>query len=146
MKCVLSTHTQIYITEISTPNVRGLFGSCNQLFITVGIYLAYGLGFQNLLHYTYISLIAAGILALFAILLLFVKETPPWLYKKGKDLEGNQTLNFLRGPRADVPEEIRGIQSTLTDTGSFVDQLKAFRKRSVYLPLILILFLSNKLV
>jgi MFS family permease len=70
-----------------------------------------------------------------------VKETPPWLYKKGKDLEGNQTLNFLRGPRADVPEEIRGIQSTLTDTGSFVDQLKAFRKRSVYLPLILILFL-----
>jgi hypothetical protein len=70
-----------------------------------------------------------------------VKETPPWLYKKGKDLEGNRTLNFLRGPRADVAEEIRGIQSTLTDTGSFVDQLKAFRKRSVYLPVILILFL-----
>ena len=121
--------------------MRGLFGSFNQLFISVGIILAKALGLRNHLHYTDISLIAIGILVLFAILLLFVKETPPWLYKKGKDLEGNQTLNFLRGPRADVAEEIRGIQSTLTDTGSFMDQLKAFRKRSVYLPVILILFL-----
>ena len=110
--------------------MRGFFGSFNQLFISVGIILVKALGFENFLDYTDISLIAAGTITLFGILLLFVKEI--WLCKKGRDLEGNHTLHFLRGPRANVPEEIRGIQSPLTDTGSFMDQVKALRKRSIY--------------
>ena len=122
--------------------MRGLFGNCNQLFITIGIFLVEVLGFspKNFLNYTDVSLIAAAIVTIFGFLLLFVKETPPWLYKKGKDLEGNRTLNFLRGPKADIPKEIRGIQSTIADTESFtiVDQLKALRRRSVYLPVILV--------
>ena len=132
------TSLQVYVTEISTSSMRGFFGSFNQLFISVGIIVVKALGFENFLDYVDISLIATGTITLFAILLLFVKETPPWLYKKGRDLEGNHTLHFLRGPRANVTEEICGIQSTLTDAGSFRDQVKALRKRSIYLPLILI--------
>jgi facilitated trehalose transporter len=133
----------VYITEISTPKLRGLFGNCNQLFITVGIFTVEALGFKpsSFLKYTDVALIAAGVLTLFAFLLLFVVETPSWLYKKGMDLEGNRTLNFLRGPNANIPREIRGIRSIVDNAQSFtiVDQLKAFKNRWVYLPFILVL-------
>ena len=134
----------MYITEISTSKLRGLFGNCNQLFITIGIFVVEGLGSKpdTFLKYTDVSLIASGIITLFAILLLFVVETPWWLYRRGKDLEGNRTLNFLRGPRADVPKEIRGIKSVLHDINfTIIDQLKAFRKRPIYLPFVLVLCL-----
>ena len=136
---------QVYITEIATPKVRGLFGNCNQLFITIGIFMAEALGFrpQTFLRYTDVSLIAAAVITLFAILLLFVKETPSWLYKKGKDLEGTRTLNFLRGPKANIPKEIRGIKSVLVDTRDFtiMDQLKAFKQRPVFIPFLLVILL-----
>ena len=145
------THThslslsQVYITEISTSNLRGFFGNCNQLFITIGIFAVEALGFKpdSFLTYTDVSLIAAGIITLFATLLLFVVETPSWLYKKGNDLQGNRTLNFLRGPRADIPKEIRGIRSIIVDTERYtiLDQLKAFKDRQVYHPFILALCL-----
>ena len=123
--------------------MRGLFGNCNQLFITVGIFTVEALGFKpsSFLKFTDVALIAAGVLTLFAFLLLFVVETPSWLYKKGMDLEGNRTLNFLRGPNANIPREIRGIRSMVDNAQSFtiVDQLKAFKNRWVYLPFILVL-------
>lgn len=133
----------MYITEVSTPKLRGLFGNCNQLFITVGIFSVESLGFKpsSFLKYSEVALIAAGITTIFALLLLFVVETPSWLYKKGKDLEGNRTLNFLRGPKADIQREIRGIRSTIENVESItiLDQLKAFKNRPVYLPFILVL-------
>ena len=133
----------MYITEISTPKLRGLFGNCNQLFITVGIFAVEALGFKpsSFLKYTDVALIAAGILTLFAFLLLFVVESPSWLYNKGMDLEGNRTLNFLRGPNANILKEIRGIRSVVENVKSFtiIDQLKAFKNRWVYLPFILVL-------
>ena len=89
------------------------------------------------------ALIAAALVAIFAISLLFIKETPRWLYKKNKDLQGNLTLNFLRGPKADVPKEIRGIKNAINDTAGFTlwDQLKALKHRAVFLPFLLILML-----
>jgi sugar porter (SP) family MFS transporter len=134
----------VYITEVSTSKLRGLFGNCNQLFITIGIFLVEALGFKPkaFLTYTDVGLIAAATVTLFATLLLCVVETPPWLYKKGKDLDGNRTLNLLRGPKANVPREIRGIKSIIADTNfTVLDQLKAFRRRAVLLPFILVLFL-----
>ena len=132
----------MYITEISTPKLRGVFGNCNQLFITIGIFLVEALGYnpEKFLTYTDVSLIAAAIVTIFAFLLLFVPETPSWLYKKGKDLEGNLTLNFLRGSRANVPNEINGIKSVLENSANFtiLDQLKSFRHRPIYLPFILV--------
>ena len=136
---------QVYITEISPAKLRGLFGNCNQLFITVGIFTVEALGFKpsTFLTFQYVALVAAAIVTLFGFLLLFVVETPSWLYKKGRDLEGNRTLNFLRGPTANIQLEIRGIRSIVEDTRDItvLDQLKAFKNRPVYLPFILVLCL-----
>jgi len=35
---------QTYISEVSTQSLRGLLCSGNQLFITIGIFIVYGLG------------------------------------------------------------------------------------------------------
>lgn len=135
----------MYIAEISTSKWRGRFGNCNQLFITIGIFLVETLGFKpkSFLKYTEVGLIAAGFITIFAFLLLFVRETPSWLYKKGKDLEGNRTLNFLRGPKANIPKEIRGIKSVLADTRdhTILEQLKALKYHAAFHPFILILLL-----
>ena len=103
------------------------------------------LGFKpkSFLKYTDVGLIAAGFVTLFAFLLLFVKETPSWLYKEGNDLEGNRTLNFLRGPKANIPKEIRGIKSVLADARdhTILEQLKALKNRAAFHPFILIILL-----
>ena len=133
---------QVYIAEISPAKLRGIFSNCNQLFITIGVFLVEVLGFKpsTFLKFTDVALVTGSIVTLYAILLLFVVETPSWLYKKRRDLEGNRTLNFLRGPKANIPKEIRGIRSGIEDTESFtiLDQLKAFRKQAVFLPFMLV--------
>ena len=134
--------SQVYIAEISSSSLRGLFSNCNQLFITIGIFSVEALGFKpdTFLKFTDVSLIAASIVTLYAVLLLFVVESPPWLYKKGRDLEGNRTLNFLRGPKADIPKEIHGIRSSVEKSNfTVVDQLKAFKQRAVFVPFLLVL-------
>lgn len=65
------------------------------------------------------------------------------MYKKGKDLEGNRTLNFLRGPKANVPKEIRGIKSVLADARDYtiLEQLKGLKERAAFHPFFLIVLL-----
>ena len=130
---------------MSTSKLKGLFGNCNQFFITTGIFAveAFGLYPDRFLKYTEVALIAASVVVLFEVALLIIPETPRWYYKHGKDLDGNRVLNFLRGPKADVPKEIRGIQEAIKNTGGFsvLDQLQTFRHRSVLLPFLLVLML-----
>lgn len=133
----------MYIAEVSTAKLRGLFGNWNQLFITIGVFTVEALGFKpkSFLNYKDVSLVAAAIITLFAFLVLFIVETPSWLYKKRRDMEGNRTLNYLRGPKANIQREIRGIRSVIEDTEQFTvfDQLKSFKNRYIYLPFILVL-------
>lgn len=83
--------------------------------------------------------------------MLFTYESPRWLYKKAthqkginksnSEKEANRILNVLRGPRYDVPKEIRGIKRALQKNYSLVEQFFELKHRSVYVPFILVLFL-----
>ena len=135
----------MYIAEISTSKLRGLFGNCNQLFITMGIFVVEALGShpKQFLTYNNVALIAAAIVVTFEAAVLIIPETPRWYYKHGKELEGNRVLVFLRGPKADVPKEIRGIQDTIASGkgSNLLDKLLAFKQRLVFLPFLLVLML-----
>ena len=141
---------------MASATLKGLFGNCNQLFITIGILIAYGLGAipcsaESCFHYYYVSLVPAGIVALFEFLMLFTYESPRWLYKKATheiginksntEKEANRILNNLRGPKYDVPKEIRVIKRALQRNYTVLEQFFELKHRSVYVPFILVLFL-----
>ena len=130
----------MYIAETASAKLKGLFGNCNQLFVTIGVFAAYGLGTLNLTYFN-VALIAAGIIAVFEILMLFTYETPRWLYSKGKDLEGNRVLNILRGPKANVHKEITKIKKVLHRQFTLKEQVLAFKERATYLPFVIVMML-----
>ena len=145
----------MYIAEVAPADYSGRFGNCNQLFSTIGAFISYGLGAiwtsKWKVHYYNLSLVAAGVVALFELLMLSTYETPRWLYKKAvkqtgvwkrhTEEEANRIMNVLRGPKYNVPEEIDGIKKALQKNLTLVEQLIELKRRSVYVPFILVLLL-----
>lgn len=137
--------TSVYIAEISSPKWKGFFGNCNQLFVTIGILLTYffGINFGNFtFSYSHVALIAAGLVALFEILMLTTYETPRWLLSQDMDFVGIRVLRILRGNQFNIiSKEIDSIKAKLRHTYSTKDQLLEFRKRSVLQPFVLVVLM-----
>ena len=139
----------MYIAEIATANLKGLFGACNQFFAIVGVFLSLGLGAlantsnMDKFHYFHISVVPIGITAVFELLMLFTCETPRWLYAQGEASKGLEKLKLLRGPSANVATEEAAIRAAFERQGklSVKDLFLQFRHRAVYHPFILVLML-----
>lgn len=134
----------MYIAEISSPRLKGIFGNCNQLFITFGIALTYFFGIkfgEYKFSYSNIALMAAGIVALFEVLMLTTYETPRWLFSKDLEYSGIRALKMFRGKNFQISEEIASIKQGLRHTYSTKEQLLEFKNRAVYHPFILVIFL-----
>ena len=131
---------QVYVSEIASAKYRGLFGNCNQFFITIGILFSFVLGIEfngHRVSFYEVALIAAGLITFFEIMMLFTFETPRWLFRKRKDKQGENVLRHLRGPNADTKLEISDIKGSLKKSYTVLEQLKEFRSRSVYQPFLL---------
>src|SRR5580692_6500711 len=93
-----STTVPLYIGEVVPPRVRGGLVSLNQLAITAGILVSYlidyGLSDSGNWRLMF-GLAAIPAVALFAGM-LFQKESPHWLIKKGRDDEARAVLHRLR--------------------------------------------------
>ena len=130
------------MAEIASARLKGLFGGCNQLFITIGGFIGYIYGVRTFnINYWKFSLTAAGIVALFEILMLFTYETPRWLFSKHKDFQAMRVLTVLRGMNSRVTKEANQIKAALQRKYTILEQLKAFRNRAVFIPFILVLML-----
>ena len=140
---------QVYISEIASARWKGLFGNCNQLFITIGIFVSYFFGIEyktgdgyTAVKYWQIALVAAGIVAVFEVLMLFTYETPRWLLSKHNDSKAIQTLKTLRGPNnLHFTKEIDKIKASIRRTYSVIEQLMEFRHRSILIPFLLVIML-----
>ena len=123
---------------------KGLFGNCNQLFITFGILISYILGIKfgnTRVSFYQVALIAGGLVAFFEFMMLFTYETPRWLFGKNKDFHGIKVLKHLRGPDAQVMREIDHIKAVLRKSYSVMEQFREFKLRSVYQPFLLVVML-----
>lgn len=140
---------QVYISEIASAKLKGLFGNCNQLFITIGILLSYFFGIEykrrdgtyTSVEYWQIAVIAVVFVSLFEVLMLFTYETPRWLLSKQKNRKAIQALTSLRGPNCLISKEIEQIKASLQRTYSVFDQLAEFRHWSIMFPFVLVLML-----
>ena len=134
--------SQVYISEIASPTLKGLFGNCNQLFITIGIFLSYFFGIDTFaIKYWQIALVAVGLVVLFEGLMLFTYETPRWLLSKNKEEKATQTLKILRGRQNNISEELEKIKISVRHTHTVTEQLIDFKKRAIFVPFLLVLML-----
>lgn len=87
-----STIGPLYLVEIAPPGLSGFFGSLNQLGIVIGLLLFDFIGPS--LTYLELNYVGAGISALEAILIWFIKESP-----------AVEALNILDKEKESQPEE-----------------------------------------
>ena len=100
-----------------------------------------GIKFKDIqISFYVVALVAAGIVVLFEVMMLFTYETPRWLFGKNKEYLGIRVLKLLRGPDSHIMKEIDHIKAAVRSY-SIIEQFKEFQNRSIYHPFILVLML-----
>lgn len=121
----------VYISEIAPPKHRGLLASTFQLAIVVGILLSLisnsmllNIGENNWRWMLFSGAIPAVV---FFLMLLFIRESPRWLVKKGRIDEARVIIETLSSHEIDTEQTIREIQESIhfEDTGK---QIRLFKK------------------
>ncbi|KAG6023678.1 hypothetical protein E4U41_001956 [Claviceps citrina] len=97
----------LYISEISPPAERGLFGAMTQVSINIGILTTQTLGFflSHGLVWRFVFVTGSAIALAQSIGLFLVPESPAWLAANGDAARARRILQRIRGPGYDVREE-----------------------------------------
>ena len=134
---------QVYIAEISSVKLRGIFGTLTQIMLTSGIVVNYAMGAIDGFPYYYISLVAVGIVALFEVLMIWLPETPRWLLSRGYREDAKKVLLWLRGKKIGIHQERDEMKKAIiTTTAKRTKVRKEFLKRNVFVPFIYVLTFS----
>jgi sugar porter (SP) family MFS transporter len=127
-----------YISEQTPRRFRGGTVTYNQIMVTLGIFVAYliGYAFHGVTN-NWRWMFALGALPgiALAIAMVFVPRSPRWLVKYGRVDEAKRVLERTRNPEDDIDEELADIQDV-------VEQEKNWRIRDLFgqraRPLILV--------
>ncbi|ELT98295.1 hypothetical protein CAPTEDRAFT_170630, partial [Capitella teleta] len=120
LSCGFATQlAPMYLLEITPFNLKGAFGTMNQLFVTLGIFLSSVFGLREILGtedgWQYLILLQC-IPALFsAIALPFLPDSPRYLMlNRGKRIATEKALRFLRQDN-DVSADIEEMETECAD-------------------------------
>ncbi len=115
-----SATAPLYIAELAPFPHRGALVSINQLFITIGILLAFVAGFilANTLAWRTMFFIAAIPATLQFIIMLFFPESPRWLISKGRRDKALKILTRFRANSDDARLETEHIDRRLQEDSS----------------------------
>nr|KAI8752096.1 solute carrier family 2; facilitated glucose transporter member 1-like isoform X1 [Biomphalaria glabrata] len=135
--------TPLYLSEISTPSIRGALGVLHQLGVTFGILVSQILGFPEVLGNADLWNLLLG-LAIFPclfqlVVLPFCPESPRYLLiSKHKEVEAKLALVAIRGT-SDVDEDLDEMkqESRAQSQEEKVTILKLFTSQSYRRPLII---------
>lgn len=129
----------MYIGEISSAKLRGIFGSFTQIALAAGILLTYAISTIPDFPYYYNSLVAAGIVAVFECMMIWLYETPRWLVLNGQNQEAHSTLRWLRGPKSEIESEISSIESAEAASMWLACREISRSRRNVTVPIMLVM-------
>ncbi|WPH02678.1 putative metabolite transport protein [Acrodontium crateriforme] len=99
----------IYISEIAPPGKKGFFGSFTQVMTNFGILIAQVLGlFLSRGQLWRVILGVGGAIALVQMAGLWLggQESPRWMVEQDKPSRAKKILRLIRGPHADIEDEI----------------------------------------
>ena len=105
-----------YLSEIASPSVRGMLGSCFQLMVTVGVLYVGVIG--AFLSWRWLSVACLGLSLIWGLLMLWCPESPVYLCQKGHEESARTALQYLRGQDSDVEEELLELQESIEATAN----------------------------
>ncbi|TNC21840.1 sugar porter family MFS transporter [Amycolatopsis alkalitolerans] len=109
-----SSTVPTYLSELAPARLRGALGALNQIFIVLGILIAflvsYGLGSSSNWRAMFAGAIVPAVILFFGLILL--PETPRWLLKNGRAEEARAVLVSSHGT-ADVDAELASIREVV---------------------------------
>ncbi|CAK1547838.1 unnamed protein product [Leptosia nina] len=117
--CCITMITQVYVTEIAVPEIRGCLSSVLKILSQIGILISFSLGAY--LNWHQLALVVAAAPVLLFVALLFVPETPSSLLLRGKEEKAAESLQWLRGPDADIRQELATIRTNILASKQFND-------------------------
>lgn len=139
---IITIFFKVYIAEISPVKLRGVFTSINEIMLTIGIILNFGVGSISNFPYFYVSLVAVGIVAVFEVAMIWLPDTPRSLLSKGQIDSAERALRLLRGKKYDIEGEMNEIKkSILSRRGGEGKQSvwREFKKKNVLVPFVYVL-------
>ena len=124
----------VYVSEVSSTDMRGVLGSCVQLMVTIGILLTNV--FSIWMNVYWLAVAGEFVCALYVVLMFFMPETPRWLLSKGNKQAALQSIRWLRGPDYNIERECWQTEEALQNLPSSVSP-RELLKRSVFIPLMM---------
>lgn len=114
---IASFTAPLYLSECAPQSIRGALISMYQLMITIGILVAFVT--DTLLGYGGHWRLMLGIIAIPAVIMfigiLFLPESPRWLYLIGRKTDSERVLKKLRGNDNEVKKELAEIHEALKE-------------------------------
>lgn len=104
----------LYISELSPPKIRGSLVTFNQLFITIGIVISYGVDYAlaPINGWRYMFGLAAIPATILFVAMIFMPNSPRWLVNEGKMDKASSTLKKIR-MQDNVKDELDEIANSL---------------------------------
>ncbi|MFB9684364.1 sugar porter family MFS transporter [Amycolatopsis plumensis] len=110
-----SSTVPTYLSELAPAKWRGAMGALNQIFIVLGILIAflvsYWLGPISAWRWMFAGAIVPAAVLLAG--LVFLPETPRWLVKNGQEDEARRVLASAHGNTVNLDEEIATIHEVI---------------------------------
>ncbi|XP_063238156.1 facilitated trehalose transporter Tret1-like [Bacillus rossius redtenbacheri] len=103
--------TQVYISEISVPDIRGCLSAVLKIVGHVGVLISFCVGAY--LDWRQLAMVVAAAPVMLFATVLYVPETPSYLVLAGREEEAAASLQWLRGPGADVARELATIRANV---------------------------------
>ncbi|XP_065371228.1 facilitated trehalose transporter Tret1-like [Calliphora vicina] len=126
----------IYVSEISTDDLRGATGSLMQLGLVSGVLYVYAIG--PFVSYQALQWFCLALPIVFVACFVFMPESPYYYVGKGRQEEASKALQFLRGQSAEAVKETLAsienfIQETSQQKGSVMDIIKIAGNRKAFI-------------
>ncbi|XP_037811299.1 facilitated trehalose transporter Tret1 isoform X1 [Lucilia sericata] len=126
----------MYLSEISTDEIRGATGSLMQLFIVSGVLYTYVIG--PYVSYQALQWFCLAVPIVFAATFIFMPESPYYYIANGRQEEASKALQFLRGQSEEtVKEALVLIENFILETsqqkGRVMDIFKLAGNRKAFI-------------
>ena len=124
---IVSIVSQVYISEVASPHLRGRMSSCLKVSGHLGLLSSFLLGAW--LDWRSLALVCSLPPLLLLGALYSVPETPSYLVYSGRMRQAEHSLQWLRGNMVDVSSELSTIQLNIHNA-----RIEQVNCRSVFLP------------